>query len=128
VPELFRLRGSKDVKEFYLAVRAIGAIALKASSGASAGCNELLPAQDTPDYQKNPMRESQTERTAPTLVSHILVRRVRGVVYGSARPQWKVGPVLDLRLCGAACASEESGTQRALLLITVSLERMKSSE
>jgi len=24
------------------------------------------------------MRESQTERTPPTLVSHILVRRVRG--------------------------------------------------
>jgi hypothetical protein len=46
----------------------------------------------------------------------------------SARPQWKLGAVLDLRLCGTACASEDSGTRLVLLLITVSLERMKSSE
>src|SRR5260370_33688041 len=32
----------------------------------------------TPRLSKNPMRESQTERTPPTLVSHILVGQVRG--------------------------------------------------
>src|ERR1700687_3246707 len=57
------------------AVRAIGAITSKASCGASAGCDELLA--EIPRL-KNPMRESQTERTPPRLVSHILVRRVRG--------------------------------------------------
>jgi len=36
--------------------------------------------------------------------------------------------VLDLRFCSVACASEDSGTQFALLLVTVSLERMKISE
>ena len=36
--------------------------------------------------------------------------------------------VLDLRFCGVACASEDSGTQFALLLITVSLERIKTSD
>src|SRR5260370_10125292 len=32
----------------------------------------------TPRLLKKPMRVSETERTPPTLVSHILVRRVRG--------------------------------------------------
>jgi hypothetical protein len=40
----------------------------------------------------------------------------------------EVGMVLDLRFCAAAFAPENSGPQRALLLTTVSLERMKTSE
>src|ERR1700694_576625 len=32
----------------------------------------------TPRLSKNPMRESQTDRTPPTIVSHILVGQVRG--------------------------------------------------
>jgi hypothetical protein len=50
---------------------------LKASSGTSAGCNELLAAQDIPIIEKSDVRvRKRTE--APTLVSHILVRQARG--------------------------------------------------
>jgi hypothetical protein len=38
----------------------------------------LRGAAQVPRLSKNPMRESQTERTPPTLVSHILVEQVRG--------------------------------------------------
>jgi hypothetical protein len=50
---------------------------LKASSGTSAGCNELLAAQDIPIIEKSDVRvRKRTE--APTLVGHILVRQARG--------------------------------------------------
>jgi len=50
---------------------------LKASSGTSAGCNELLAAQDIQIIEKSDVRvRKRTE--APTLVSHILVRQARG--------------------------------------------------
>src|ERR1700688_5055217 len=78
----------------------------------------------TPRLSKNPMRESETERTPPTLVSHILVRRVRGGYPRQHLTTVEVGDGSDLRFCSVACASEDSGTQFALLLITVPLERM----
>jgi hypothetical protein len=68
-----------------------------------------------PRLSKNPMRESQTEPTPPTLVSHILTTVEVGE---SSRPPF-------LR---CSVASEDSGTQFALLLTTASLERMKTSE
>src|ERR1700687_2160068 len=54
----------------------------------------------TPRLSKNPMRESETERTPPTLVSHILVRRVRGGDPRQHPTRVEVGMVLDLRFCG----------------------------
>src|ERR1700694_4755745 len=84
---------------------------LKASSGTSAGCNELLAAQDIPIIEKSDVRvRKRTE--APTLVSHILVRQARGG-YPRQHLTWWI------------CLGR-SGTQIRLLLITVSLERMKT--
>ena len=60
--------------------RAISARTSKASSGASAGCNEFVAAQDTPTIKKT-LRVSESERTPPTLASHILVRRGARSVY-----------------------------------------------
>src|SRR3984893_18006809 len=82
----------------------------------------------TPRLSKNPLRESQTERTPPTLVRHILVRRVRGRYPRQHLTTMEVGdgsrpPFLQCSVCLG-----DSGTQFALLLVTVSLERMKISE
>jgi len=60
-----------------LAVRAISTRSSKASSGTSAGRNELLAAQDIPIIEKSDVRvRKRTE--APTLVSHILLKQARG--------------------------------------------------
>jgi len=80
-----------------------------------------------PDYQ-NPMRESQTERTPPTLVSHILVGQVRDGYPRQHLTTVEVGDSSRPPFLGCSVASEDSETQFALLLTTASLERMKTSE
>jgi hypothetical protein len=55
-----------------------------------------------PRLSKNLMRESQTERTPPTLVSHILVGQVQGGYPWQHLTTVEVGMVLDLRFCAVA--------------------------
>jgi hypothetical protein len=80
-----------------------------------------------PDYQ-NPMRESQTERTPPTLMSHILVGQVLGGYPRQHLTTVEVGDDSRPPFLRCSVASEDSGTQFALLLTIASLERMKTSE
>jgi hypothetical protein len=64
-------------QEAVLAVGATSTRSSKASSGTSAGCNELLATQDIPIIEKSDVRvRKRTE--APTLVSHILLKQARG--------------------------------------------------
>jgi hypothetical protein len=79
------------------------------------------------DYQ-NPMRESQTERTLPTIISHILVRQVLGGYPRQYLTTMEVGDSSRPPSLRCSVASEDSGQQFALLLTTASLERMKTSE
>ena len=69
------LRDHKDVREFYLGGTGDQRKNLKSFKRRKRWTSSR---RKTPRLSKNPMRESQTERTPPTLVRHILVRRVRG--------------------------------------------------
>jgi hypothetical protein len=59
---------------------------------------------------------------------HILVGQVLGSYPRQHLTTVEVGDGSRPPFCGVACASEDSGMQFALLLITVSFERMKASE
>jgi hypothetical protein len=97
---------------------------LKTSSGTRAGCNDLIAAQDIPIIKNSDVRvRKRTE--APALVSHILVGRVRGGYPQQHPTTVEVGEWFSTPFMRAACLGS-SGTQIGLLLITVSLERMKS--
>jgi hypothetical protein len=75
------------------------------------------------------MRESESERTPLTLVSHIPVRRVRTVIQGQHLTTVELAVVLDLRFCDAAYALDEPSGARTCIAIGHSfVERMKASE
>src|ERR1700680_1177336 len=67
--------------------------------------------RNTPPLSKNPMRESQTERTLPTLVSHILVGQVRGGYPRQHLTTVEVGDGSRPPFLRCSVASEDSGTQ-----------------
>jgi hypothetical protein len=68
-----------------------------------------------PDHQ-NPMRESQTERTPPTLMSHTLAGQVPGDCPRQHLTTVEVGDDSRPPFLRCGVASEDSGTQFALLL------------
>lgn len=98
----------KYPREAVSAVRAISTRASKASSGTSAGCNDLLAAQDIPIIKNSDVRvRKRTE--APALVSHILVKRVRGGYRQQHLPTVEVGEWFSTPFMRAACAPEARG-------------------
>jgi hypothetical protein len=105
----------------------VRAVRKRASSSTSAGCNEPLAARDIPIIEKSDVRvRKRTE--VPTLVSHILVRRVRGGYPRKHLTLVEVGEWFSTPFLRCSRCPGRSGTQIGLLLITVSFERMKTRE